>query len=223
MAAEDLLARMDAPEPCEQRFVERLHAHRDAVDTGVAQQFRLVGGDGRGIALHGPFARAGEAEPVHRPEHGLPLLEREQRGRAAAEEDRVRPAIRRDQLQLAHQRGDVAVDDIARRRRGVEGAVLALVRAERHMDVQAAHRSSGRRDSRGSGHGGRARAEDDGGRDRPGSEGDIHTQAAQPTGPRPRSNAPSRRARCGRAPPPGRRAANRSEPRGCSSGASGSC
>ena len=39
----------------EQAIVERLHAHRDAVDAKLAEQFRLLCRDGGRIAFDGPF------------------------------------------------------------------------------------------------------------------------------------------------------------------------
>ena len=40
---EHLFARMDAAKSLQQLFVERLHAHRNAVDSEIAEQFAFVG------------------------------------------------------------------------------------------------------------------------------------------------------------------------------------
>ena len=138
VGAEDHVAGMNAPETVEQSFVEGLHTHADAVHAVFEPEAGLVGGDRGGIAFDGPFLCAQQAEFLEGAEDVPPLLEAQDRGRAAAEEDRARPQVGGDQLQLAHERLDVALDEIAARRLRVECAVLALVRAERHMHVKAA-------------------------------------------------------------------------------------
>lgn len=131
---------MDAPEPIQQRGIERLHAHGDAVDTIRAQQSGFVQRDGGRVALDRPFGGSQQPEPRHGLED-LPPLAQVQQGRgAAAEINRFGLQVCRYQLEFMDQRPDVAAGHPARGRLGVEGAITALARAERHMHVETANR-----------------------------------------------------------------------------------
>ena len=66
---------MDAAQPVEQFFIERLHAHRNAVDAEVAEQFCLVGRNGGGIAFDGEFLRAEQVQFFHRAQDLFPLAQ----------------------------------------------------------------------------------------------------------------------------------------------------
>ncbi len=92
---ENHFARVDAAQPVQQFFVERLHAHGNAVHAEVAEQFRLVGRNGGGIAFHGEFLRAEQVQSFHRAQDLFPLAQVQQRRRAAAEENGSRLEIAR--------------------------------------------------------------------------------------------------------------------------------
>ena len=138
VGAEDHVARMDAPEAIQQSFIERLHAHADTIDAVIEPEAGLVRGDRGGIAFDGPLVGAEETELLEGAEDVPPLLETQDGRRAAAEEDRARSQVCGDEMQFANERLNVALDEIAARRFRVESAILALVRAERHMHVKAA-------------------------------------------------------------------------------------
>src|SRR6185312_9040492 len=137
---EDHLTAVDSSEAIEQRFVERLHAHADTVNSVRAKEFRLIERDGGGIALDGELLRAEETQALHCAQDGIPLLEVENGRCAAAEENRARSRdseIARDEFQLAHERMRVAINQFPARSLGKEGAIRAFLRAERHMNVKA--------------------------------------------------------------------------------------
>src|SRR5205823_5159094 len=84
---ENHFARVDAAQAVEQFFIERLHAHGNAVDAEVAEQFRLVRRNGGGIALHGEFFRAEQIQLLQGAKDLFPLAQVQKRRCAAAEEN----------------------------------------------------------------------------------------------------------------------------------------
>src|SRR6266849_4076863 len=84
------------------------------------------------------------SEALHGAKDLFPLPQVQEGGGAATEENRLRSQIVRDQLQLAHERRHVTGDDRALGGFGVKRAILALVRAKRHVDVKALDGRSGR-------------------------------------------------------------------------------
>ena len=136
-------ARVDAAKANEQICIERLHAHRNAVHTVLSKQAGLVRGHSGRVTLNRPFAGAEQVEPLHRRENALPLLKTEDRGSAAAEENRSRFQGRGDQLHLTNERIDVAVHLFPTGCLGVKGTVLAFRGAERHVHVKALNRVGG--------------------------------------------------------------------------------
>src|ERR1051326_1283135 len=65
---------VNTPKPGEQRFIQRLNAHRDAIDAVIAQKCCFIEGYGCGIALDGPFEGGKEIEALHGSEDLFPLL-----------------------------------------------------------------------------------------------------------------------------------------------------
>ena len=133
---ENHFARVNPAEAIQQFFIERLHAHGNAVHAKVPEQFGLVERDGGGIAFDGEFLRAQQVQAVHRFENLFPLAKVQQRGRAAAEENRFGPQVCGDKFHFADERGDVTVDQFAAGSFREEGAVRTLLRAERDVDVK---------------------------------------------------------------------------------------
>ena len=128
---------MNAAQTIQQGFIQRLHAHRDAIDAEVAKQFRLVERDGCGIAFDGKFLRSEQAEPLHGAQDFFPLFEIENGRRAAAEENRARFKVAGHELELADEGVRVAIDQFPTGGLGKEGAVRAFLRAKGHMNVKA--------------------------------------------------------------------------------------
>ena len=133
---EDLLAGMNPPQTLEQRGLERLHAHGDATDAGIAPEPGLFQRDRGWIGFNGPFRGAEQVKTFHGAQDGFPLAQIQNRRRAAAEENRGRLEVGRDHLQFTHQRGHVAIDELAAGGFRVKSTILAFVRAERHMDIK---------------------------------------------------------------------------------------
>src|SRR5208283_868771 len=131
----DHFARVDPAQPVEQRFVERLHAHRDAVDAEIAEQFRLVGGYGGRVAFDGEFGRAQQFEPFQGAQDLFPLAEIQQGRRAAAEEDGLRFEIAGNKFHFAAERGCVAVDEVTACRLRIKGAIRAFLRAKGNVNI----------------------------------------------------------------------------------------
>ena len=130
---------MNPAQPVEQLLVQRLDTHGNSIHAEGTEQSGLVGRNGCRVAFHRPLQRPKQVEPLHRFQDLFPLPQVEQRRRAAAKENCVRTQIERDQFHLPDQRRNVAVDRIAAGGFGVEGAVLAFVRAERHMEVETGY------------------------------------------------------------------------------------
>ena len=136
VTAKHHVAAVDPTQAVQQGLVERLDAHRNAVHPELPQERRLVGRHGGRIAFDTELRGPAQPQPVKGGQHRFPLLEREQRWGAPAEKDRLGPAIRSDELQLADECLDIPLDKVTRGRAGIEGAILALVRTKRHMHVQ---------------------------------------------------------------------------------------
>ena len=128
---------MHAAQAIEQRLVERLHAHGNAVHAEVPEQPGFVERYRGGIAFNRPLGRAQQSQTIHRVEDLFPLTEIEQGRRAAAEKDRARLEFVRDPLQFAEKSRNVAIYFFARSGFGIKRTVRALLRAERHMDIEA--------------------------------------------------------------------------------------
>ena len=144
---EDLLSRMDASEPFEKFFVERLNTHGDAIDAVVAEEFGFVFGNGGGIALDGPFRRVCEAEAFHRPKKFSPLAKIENGWGTAPKEDGAR-WFGTDHFEFRNQRADIPINESLAGSVRIKSAVFAFMRAEGDMDVDAVH-LNGQRDSAG--------------------------------------------------------------------------
>src|SRR5206468_104408 len=87
-----------AAERLQRRRLKRLRSDREPVDARSAEVTEAFGVGGARVCLEGDFGAAGDVEGVDdsRDERGLP-----QRGRAAAEVDRLRGALLGAQLELA--------------------------------------------------------------------------------------------------------------------------
>ena len=135
---------MNAPEAVEQGLIERLHPHRDAVYAAGPEQFGFVERYGGRVAFHRPLPCPAQAEPLHRAEDSLPLPQVQERGCAAAKEDRARPQVGCHQFQLTDERAHVALDQFAAGSLGVEGAIestCARRRAHGHRDLRSARQT----------------------------------------------------------------------------------
>src|SRR5258706_507157 len=120
---EDHLAGMNSAEPIEQRLIERLDAHRNAIDAKVAPEPGFIGRNRRWIALNGPFVRTKQLQPLHRVEDSLPLAKIEQGRSAPSEKDRLRLQVAVNQLQFPQQRFDVPLNHRAIRGLRVKSAI----------------------------------------------------------------------------------------------------
>ena len=127
---------MNASEAIEQGLVKGLHAQGDAVDPARAKELGLVEGDGGRVAFHGPLRGPGEVEPLHRAEDAFPLAQVQERGGAAAKEDRARPEVGGDPFEFSNERADIAIDQLTAGTLGVEGAIETLAHAEGHVDIK---------------------------------------------------------------------------------------
>ena len=134
---EDHLARVDAAQPVEQRRVERLHAHGNAVDAEVAEELGLVGGDRGRVAFHRELVRAEQVQLFHGPQYRFPLAQVQQRRGAAAKKNGLRPEIMVDEFEFADQGGGVAIHQFAAGGLRIEGAIHAFLCAERDVNVKA--------------------------------------------------------------------------------------
>jgi hypothetical protein len=134
----------------QQRIVQGLHAQAHAGHAERAVRGEALAGRALRVALHGDLGVGGETQTRRQAlEDRTEILRRQQRGRAAAEEDRgqldgARPRARRGQVDLRAQRGHEARHRLGLVRGGVERAVAAADRAERDVDV-AAERGRARR------------------------------------------------------------------------------
>jgi len=133
---------VDAAETVEQWFVERLHSHRDAVYTEVAEQFLPC----QAKTVAGLHSTVNSSAPV---KFNRSIAERicshwrrlSSDGVPPAKENRAWLKIVRHKFQLADERGDVAVDEVAAGRLGIKGAVRAFLRAEWDVNIKAFDRS----------------------------------------------------------------------------------
>jgi hypothetical protein len=143
---------VQAPDPLEDRVVQRLDPQAETGDAGRAVGGELPARDALRVALHGDLRVALErevaADGLEDAGQGVRLQERR---RAAAEEDAADadapgPRQRGQQRQLAVQGRQVPPHRgrVVQRAR-VEGAVVAAPRAERNVDVKAERRRGRRR------------------------------------------------------------------------------
>ena len=98
ITTEHHVAAVDTPQPVQQRLIERLHAHGNAIDTELAQEGRFIRRNGRRIALHAELRSVAQAQPMKGRQDRLPLLEGQQRGSSAAEKHRLGSAILGDEF-----------------------------------------------------------------------------------------------------------------------------
>ena len=98
--------------------------------------------DRRGVAFDGPLGGTEQVETFHRFEDLFPLSQVQQRRRAPAEEDGARVQFVCYPPHFPDKGRDVAVDQLPGGGFRVERTVIALARAERHMDVETANRLS---------------------------------------------------------------------------------
>ena len=122
--------------------VEGLRAHADAIDAGFAEHLQVVERGCRGIHLDREFIHRRQIDP--RPQAGdqpRHLIDRQQRRRAAAEEDcleaeRLRAGLT-PQIEFAQDAVDKPRHSVWRLPCDrIEVAVMTFVKAERDMDVE---------------------------------------------------------------------------------------
>ena len=122
-----------------------LHPQREAREAGLAQRRQLAGIDRLGVGLGGDLGAGLQAEALVDPAQDPgQLAGRQQRRRAAAEEDRVDARQRRGEhprreVDLGEHGADVAAGLLGALLAGhvrVEVAVAAARRAERHVHVE---------------------------------------------------------------------------------------
>ena len=120
--------------------IKALRADRNAVHTCVAKHARLLEIDRFGIGFHGPLDALRQRKPTNLRGQRAQLIRRQQRRRSAANEHRLdfaldareRPVdITRD-LREVVPAAALAVDE------RIEVAIVALVKAERHMNIEPA-------------------------------------------------------------------------------------
>ena len=135
---------MEPAEDGQDRIVERLHPQAHAIDAGGPIGDELVARDAFRVALDGDLDVRGDGKAVTgRIEDPRDLVGLEQRGRATTEEHRRDlwpPSVQRrrsEQLDLGDGAPDVTLHarPILERRR-IEGAVVAPLPAERHVNIK---------------------------------------------------------------------------------------
>ncbi len=136
---------VNAAERLEMCRIETLDADRQPVDSGGAKVGEFLRLESPRVRFQRDLGVRRERQPC--PDRRQQFIQRtcgQQRGRAAAEENRVyRPAphLRQRQLQVSNQRCDIfPLRNLALRLVGIEVAIRALTHAPRDMDIQRQRR-----------------------------------------------------------------------------------
>ena len=116
--------------------IERLSAQADAVHAALGQQIDQRRADVDRIGFDAEFVAGREREPAADDvEQPCQAVERQMRGRAAADEQRIHLAGRALAGQFEDDRLEIAVHQVVTAGQKREIAIPAAVRAERHVDV----------------------------------------------------------------------------------------